>query len=122
MAKIARFVVPAAVWLLAALTAGPAGAHALLLQATPAPNAAVQGSSVDISLHYNSRIDPLRSRMALKGPEGQRSIEVHPGAGAADLAAHLEGLTPGKHVLHWDVLSVDGHVSRGDLPFTVIAP
>ncbi|MFI4981818.1 MAG: copper resistance protein CopC, partial [Nevskiales bacterium] len=31
----------------------------------------------------------------------------------ADLA------TPGAYVVRWQVLSVDGHITRGDVPFTV---
>jgi len=37
------------------------------------------------------------------------------------LAAHLD-LTPGSYVLRWQVLAVDGHITRGDVPFTVTVP
>jgi hypothetical protein len=37
------------------------------------------------------------------------------------LAAHL-GLIPGAYVVRWQVLAVDGHITRGDVPFTVTAP
>ena len=31
----------------------------------------------------------------------------------------LAGLAPGSYVLRWQVLSVDGHITRGDIPFKV---
>ena len=38
------------------------------------------------------------------------------------LAAKASGLAPGAYRLRWQVLSVDGHVSRGDVNFKVRAP
>ena len=29
------------------------------------------------------------------------------------------GAKPGDYVLHWQVLATDGHITRGDVPFTV---
>jgi hypothetical protein len=31
-------------------------------------------------------------------------------------------LTPGVYVLRWQVLAIDGHITRGDVPFTVMEP
>jgi methionine-rich copper-binding protein CopC len=31
-------------------------------------------------------------------------------------------LTPGTYVLRWQVLAIDGHITRGDVPFTVTEP
>jgi methionine-rich copper-binding protein CopC len=30
-------------------------------------------------------------------------------------------LAPGAYTLHWQVLAVDGHITRGNVPFTVDA-
>ena len=38
------------------------------------------------------------------------------------LAAEAKGLAPGPYRLRWQVLAVDGHITRGDIPFTVVAP
>ncbi|TAI60323.1 copper resistance protein CopC, partial [Bradyrhizobium sp. Leo170] len=35
------------------------------------------------------------------------------------LDAEAKGLSPGAWRLRWQVLSVDGHITRGDIPFTV---
>ena len=36
-----------------------------------------------------------------------------------DLLTGRAELVPGSYVLHWQVLAVDGHITRGDVPFTV---
>jgi methionine-rich copper-binding protein CopC len=33
--------------------------------------------------------------------------------------AHAEGLTPGDWSLAWQALSIDGHITRGEIPFRV---
>ena len=107
----------AAVLALGGLVPGPAAAHAVLLESSPPPKAEVLGSKVEFNLRYNSRVDAKRSRLSLQSPNGTRNLEVRQGKSEAELSARAEGLSPGQHVLHWDVLSVDGHVSRGVLPF-----
>ncbi len=95
-----------------------AAAHAVLVESQPAPKAEIAGSEIEINLHYNSRVDAKRSRLVLKGPAGVTVLEVRQGKTEADLAASVAALPPGRYSLNWDVLSVDGHVSRGQIPFT----
>ena len=38
------------------------------------------------------------------------------------LLAEADGLAPGAYRLRWQVLAVDGHITRGDIPFQIIAP
>lgn len=105
------------------LAADPAAAHALLLESLPKAGAVVGGGPVDFVLRYNSRVDNARSRLLLKdGRGGSRRLAIQPGGDEASLKAHGEVLDPGKYVLHWEVLSVDGHISRGDLAFSVSGP
>lgn len=109
--------------MVAALLAGTeARAHAVLVESTPPADAEVVGAKVELHLRYNSRIDAKRSRLSLKGPGGARTLPPAPGASEAELMARAEGLSPGRYTLFWDVLSVDGHVSRGQVPFIVISP
>lgn len=108
----------AAIVSLGLLLPDSAAAHAVLVESQPAPKAEISGSKVEFNLHYNSRVDAKRSRLALKGPAGTKVLEVRQGKTEADLAASIATLAPGRYVLHWDVLSVDGHVSRGQVPFT----
>jgi methionine-rich copper-binding protein CopC len=97
----------------------PAHAHAILLSASPAPNESVSGPSVKVTLRFNSRVDAKRSKLLLVPPEGpERSIAaVQP---AADiLTSDLKDLVPGSYIIRWQVLAVDGHITRGEVPFRV---
>lgn len=118
---ISRITIAVILALLAAILA-PTGAeaHAVLLESSPPAKAEVLGDKVEFSLHYNSRVDALRSRLTLKGPDGSKPLAARQGKTEADLAARAEGLTTGHYTLKWDVLSVDGHVSRGEVPFIII--
>ena len=96
-----------------------AAAHAILLESVPEVNAAVTGPMVDFSLRYNTRIDRQRSRLTLTRPD--RSTEIVPIAESAaeDVLAGTARLGPGAYSLRWQVLAVDGHITRGDVAFTV---
>ena len=91
----------------------PALAHAVLVDSTPAPNGHVPAGPLAIVFRYNSRIDAGRSKLTLTAP-GQD------GGTTTRLAAPAT-LTPGDYTLHWQVLAIDGHITRGNVPFTVDA-
>lgn len=78
---------------------------------------------LDFRLQYNSRIDAARSRLELDGPDGgARPLTIKAGDSLDSLVAHADSLAPGQYRLHWQVLSVDGHITRGDIPFEVTPP
>lgn len=107
---------------IAAAAGSSAQAHALLLSSQPAAGESVAGPDVDFTLRYNSRVDAARSRLTLKDDGGKtRRLDAGAGDGPNLLRGHADGLGAGKFTLHWEVLSVDGHISGGDLPF-VVAP
>jgi methionine-rich copper-binding protein CopC len=115
----ARFCL-AAVVLLA--TFDIASAHAIITDSVPAVGATVAGPDIDVTLTYNSRIDLTRSRLQLVKPDNSKQdVAISPDSGPASLSGKVNGLTPGAYRLHWQVLSVDGHITRGDIPFTVKA-
>jgi hypothetical protein len=95
-------------------------AHAVLLSSSPQKNASVNGPDVTISLKYNSRVDGARSSLTLVKPDG--SVEKI-GALAQPLPDTLSAtghkLAKGAYVLRWQVLSSDGHITRGEVPFQV---
>ena len=95
-------------------------AHAVLLSSTPQKNAAVNGPDITFSLKYNSRVDGARSSLTLLKPDG--SVEKI-GALAQPLPDTLSAtghkLAKGAYVLRWQVLSSDGHITRGEVPFQV---
>ncbi|GGF06815.1 copper resistance protein [Aliidongia dinghuensis] len=97
----------------------PAFAHAILMASTPAVNGTAEGPDVSFDLRFNSRIDHKRSRLTLTLPD--RSQQVLPIAedGPEDQLTTKAALKPGAYTLRWQVLAIDGHITRGDVPFTV---
>ena len=100
------------------LAPGIASAHAVLVQSTPEPEASVVAGPTELVLRFNSRIDQARSRLTLRGSNAEMTLPLEPGRTVDTLAAKAV-LTPGHYVVHWQVLAVDGHMTRGDVGFTV---
>jgi methionine-rich copper-binding protein CopC len=95
-------------------------AHAVLVSSSPQKNAAVSGPDININLTYNSRVDGGRSALSLLKPDG--SVErigglTQPLPDVVSATGH--GLVRGNYVLRWQVLSSDGHITRGEVPFRV---
>ena len=111
---------PFSALLLLLLSLQGATAHAIVIKSSPAADAVMPAGNVPIHLQFNSRIDHDRSKVTLVGPSGipQR---LSPAADSPPdaLDAEARGLSPGAWRLRWQVLSVDGHITRGDIPFTV---
>ncbi len=83
-------------------------------------NSSVEQGRLDIRLEFNSRIDAQRSRMSLRQPDGtEAAVEVAPSGEPNVLAAHAETAMAGRWKLTWQVLSVDGHITRGEVNFSV---
>ena len=97
-----------------------ASAHAILLASTPTAGASVGSGRVDMTFRYNSRIDHARSRLTLTDPDHRLSVlKIMPTGQADTLQASAELAEPGAYVVRWQVLAIDGHITRGDVPFTV---
>jgi methionine-rich copper-binding protein CopC len=106
--------------LLLLVAAGDAHAHALLLSSHMASESP---TGLGMVLHFNSRIDAGRSRLQIRAGKGAlHPLASQPGDDPASLQAHVDGLAPGAYIVHWQVLSVDGHISRGDIPVSVPVP
>ena len=102
------------------LIVAPAAAHAVLLESSPALKSAVSGPNVPIKLRFNVRIDALRSRLTLIHPDGSsQSLEIRKQSPVDSLLAEAAGLAAGAYRLRWQVLASDGHITRGEIPFTV---
>ena len=104
---------------LAMLGGMPASAHAILVKSAPASGGAIDDGTVEVDLHYNSRIDRARSRLTLiRADRSTEVLKILDTGGADELSARAT-LLPGTYILRWQVLAVDGHITRGDVPFTV---
>lgn len=95
-------------------------AHAVLVSATPANHATVHTGDTQILLKYNSRIDAARSSLTLVGPDGtSHTLALDTRQPPNVLAANAKGLVAGVYRVQWQVLSSDGHISRGVVTFHV---
>jgi copper resistance protein C len=117
-----RFAGAMVVLIAALMAAAPrrALAHAVLVSSTPQRNAAVIGPDITINLKYNSRVDGGRSALSLLKPDGtveRISGLTQPLPDVVSASSH--GLAKGAYVLRWQVLSSDGHITRGEVPFRI---
>jgi methionine-rich copper-binding protein CopC len=96
-------------------------AHAILMESTPKINSTVQGPDLDITLRFNVRIDGSRSRILLVAEDHTSTTPLTLAKQSKPdiLQMHAFGLKPGAYKLQWNVLASDGHMSKGDVPFTV---
>jgi methionine-rich copper-binding protein CopC len=97
----------------------PAAAHAILMESVPAVNAAAAGPDIAFDLRFNSRIDHKRSRLTLTLPDQSQQVLPIDVDGPDDRLDAKATLPPGAYTLRWQVLAIDGHITRGDVPFTV---
>ncbi len=106
----------------AALLPAAARAHAILVDSAPAVHGSLGAGHEAMTLRFNSRIDRDRSRLTLIGPDSSQ-VRLPIGAdGPPDVLNAAADLSPGAYTVRWQVLAVDGHITRGDVPFTVTAP
>jgi methionine-rich copper-binding protein CopC len=107
---------------LISLLLAPTGAlaHAILQQSQPPIGGSVPAGAVHMQFVYNSRIDRGRSRLTLSRPDqSQMVLPIGPDGppNVINTSAQLDA--PGAYSVRWQVLAVDGHITRGDVPFTV---
>jgi methionine-rich copper-binding protein CopC len=107
---------------LLALLSAPARAHAILVRSAPAIGASVPAGPVALEFRYNSRIDAGRSRLTLiRADHTTEVLPIIPDP-APDVLRANPTLPAGAYVVRWQVLAIDGHITRGDVPFTVTGP
>jgi methionine-rich copper-binding protein CopC len=121
--RIARLAQTGVVVITLMVAAQVALAHAIVIEESPAPNSVVKGPNVPLRLRFNVRIDAARSRLLLFMPDGStRELKVKPQSAPDVLTADAEDLALGAYKLHWIVLAADGHITQGDILFSVENP
>ena len=116
-----RLLLPASA-LLALLPRRRASAHALVTASEPAAGSVLTETPARVWLRFISRIDRARCRLSLHGPDnGQTPLPLEAAGEAAELSARTDIVpwAPGAWHLRWQVLALDGHITRGDVAFTL---
>jgi copper resistance protein C len=108
-------------FLAAALMAGSALAHSFLVEATPSSKDHVATSPKTIKLRFGGGVEPKYSKLTVENADGKVLGEGSIGTPEKprELSMDSPELTPGKYVVRYRVLSVDGHVVEGNYEFTV---
>ena len=103
-----------------ALSPGIASAHAIVVTAQPAMNATVARGELEIRLAFNCQVDSKRSRLSLQRPDGSEMIiALARDSPAGVLVGRAQATISGRWKLRWQVLSLDGHITRGEVRFSV---
>jgi len=105
---------------LAGFLPSSARGHAIIVSASPAVGATLPQGELEVRLEFNSRIDRQRSRLSLLRPDGTLAeVASVPDDSQNVLAANIDATMSGPWKLDWQVLSLDGHITRGTVRFSV---
>jgi methionine-rich copper-binding protein CopC len=97
-----------------------ASGHAILIASTPKEGGVISKSDSTFALQFNVRIDGIRSRISLVRPDGSvQVVSINKQTSPNTLTANAAELIPGIYHIRWQVLAVDGHISSGEVRFTV---
>lgn len=98
-------------------------AHAHLKVETPAADATVSPGPKMLTLNFSEGIEPNFSGIKITGPDNAPvktgKLELDPGNNT-QVNLPIEGdLGVGKYSVSWQVVSIDGHKTKGQYSFTV---
>jgi methionine-rich copper-binding protein CopC len=99
-----------------------AWAHAYLVKSVPARRASLLSSPSKIQLWFNERLEPRFSKVSVIDEKGAQVDLGDAQVSAEDpkqLSVGIRPLAPGKYVVQFRVLSVDGHIADQSFPFTI---
>ena len=97
-------------------------AHAYLVKSAPAQRAVLYRSPASIQLWFNERLEPRYSSLSLSDAGGKPVQTGKAEVSSEDpkqLSAPIKSLPPGRYLIKYRVLSVDGHIVQDQFPFTV---
>ena len=106
----------------APLTTPEALAHAKLIRSQPGSFEVLAASPADIRLWFNERLEDEFNAIEVMDATGRHGetgfAHVNP-RDRTNLLVRLGNLSPGSYVIHWRILSLDGHPARGRFIFSV---
>jgi copper resistance protein C len=101
---------------------GTAAAHAVLIKSTPSRRATLAISPPRAELLFNERLEPAYSTASVWTTANIRIDDGKAVVGPEDprrLSVALPPLAGGQYVVRFRVLSVDGHLVEGTVPFEI---
>lgn len=97
-------------------------AHAKLIRSQPRPFEVCASAPVDVKLWFNERLEDEFNGIEVMDATGRHvekgAAHVNP-QDRTNLLVQLGNLSAGSYVIHWKILSLDGHPARGRFIFTV---
>lgn len=95
--------------------------HAILVTSTPKANETMTGPNITLALTFNLKVDQARSVLLLEQSDHSTSkVAINRDRSSPErLTGTCPKLAPGVYKLHWQVLAVDGHITRGEFAFQV---
>ena len=97
-------------------------AHAYLVKSVPAQRATLYRAPAKIQLWFNERLEPRYSSFTVSAAGGDLVETIKSAVDVGDaklISAALNPLPPGRYLVKFRVLSVDGHVVEDQFPFTI---
>jgi copper transport protein len=105
------------------VTAGPASAHASLVDTHPAAGSVLAHAPATVRLTFTEPVQVTAGAVGITGPDGHPVDGLDPAADPDDgstLVAHLPRPLPeGTYAVAWRVISLDGHPVTGSFAFAV---
>ena len=108
--------------LIALLAPSSLWAHAYLVKSVPAQRATLYRAPAKIQLWFNERLEPRYSSFTVSAADGNSIETIKSAVDSGDaklIFATLKPLPPGRYLIKFRVLSVDGHVVEDQFPFTI---
>jgi methionine-rich copper-binding protein CopC len=94
--------------------------HAIVIASDPAAGSILPSAPFEATIRFNNRIDVARSNLVVLDASRQiTALTVRPVSDPDVMAGSVPPLRPGRYRLRWQVLALDGHITRGDIPFSV---
>ncbi|MCM4076378.1 copper resistance CopC family protein [Paractinoplanes hotanensis] len=118
-----RLLLSAAVFVAVLAPGAPAWAHAQLVKAVPARDAALPSAPTTVELTFSEDLNPEFTTIVVSDAARQRVPAAAPVVdGAAGTLALSRPLTDGAYTVAYRVVSADGHTVQGSYGFTVGEP
>ncbi len=113
----------AAALMFLALPAGPALAHAVLVESSIGDKPVPANTALTVTFRFNAALEQAFFRATLIGPgKERRELETMPGKDKTEQIIKLPPLAPGKYAIGYSALAADSHLTDSLLRFTVAAP